>query len=538
MQPLDEDEAQSTDLSPEASEEAFAARVDALANDPRGSELLLDLLREDHPVYDQRGAATVVLMRGWVLLAISRRDLTDAALRFVLEELDTGIDPYLVAAAARALRSYPRPGPALAPFVMRALDQIRYRDDPVSFDGYGEYGTPASATSPVRELLATLTWLGPHARAALPDLEAFTRAGGLSRKAMADATSALESIHASTKNGTIAEADSCCALPSAFADGSWLPWRERRESTSIAETTFEDHDGTDCTFRDLFHGQPSIVVFFYTRCDNPLKCSLTVTKLATVQRLLAERGLDDRIRTAAITYDPGFDSAKRIGVYGKDRGVRMDERHCMLRATSGMSALQAHFALGVNFIESIVNRHRVEAYVLDAQGRVAASFGRVRWDERAIVDRAVQVLDEKDPDVASEADTTERVHAARAIAPVFATIAAAGVALFPKCPVCWATYMSMFGIAGLSQLPFPSWLQPVLAMALLANVASAWVRARVTGRVTGPLLVSAGAIAIIGSRVEAGIPGMGTWGVALVCLGSLMSALPSSIHQSLRAARS
>ena len=533
MEPLDEADAQ----SPDVSDVAFAARVDALAVDPHGSATLLELLREDHSIYDQRGAATVVLMRGWVLLAIARRELTDEALRYVLEELDTGIDPYLVAAAARALRSYPRPGPALAPFVKRALDQSRYHDDPVSFDGYGEYGTSASATSPVRELLATLTWLGPHARAVVPDLEALVREGGLSKKAMADATSALESIRAATRNHAIVDEARCCELPSAFVDGSWLPWRDRRDSTSIEALTFEDHDGIACSFRDVFRGQPSIVVFFYTRCDNPLKCSLTVTKLAAVQKLLAERGLDDRIHTAAITYDPGFDSAKRIGVYGKDRGVRMDARHRMLRATAGMNALRAHFALGVNFIESLVNRHRVEAYVLDAQGRVAASFGRLLWDERAIVDRAMQVLDERDREAASDTNTFERVHAPRALAPLFGTIAAAGVALFPKCPVCWATYMSMFGIAGLSQLPFPSWLPPVLAIAMLANVASAWFRGWVTGRLAGPLLVSAGVIAILASRVESGLEGAGPWGVALVCIGSLMSALPSSPLQSLRTAR-
>jgi hypothetical protein len=96
-------------------------------------------LREDHPFYDERGAAAIVRMRGWVLLALARASVSDAALIFVLEELDTGIDAYLVTAAARALRSYPRPTEALAPFVMRALTRIRYRDEPVSFENYGDY---------------------------------------------------------------------------------------------------------------------------------------------------------------------------------------------------------------------------------------------------------------------------------------------------------------------------------------------------------------------------------------------------------------
>ena len=36
------------------------------------------------------------------------------------------------------------------------------------------------------------------------------------------------------------------------------------------------------------------------------------------------------------------------------------------------------------------------------------------------------------------------------------------IAFFPKCPICWAVYMSMFGSLGLSQLPYMGWLLPVL----------------------------------------------------------------------------
>ena len=147
-------------------------------------------------------------------------------------------------------------------------------------------------------------------------------------------------------------------------------------------------------FDEFFVGQPSIVVFFYTRCDNPFKCSLTVTKLARVQGLLAARGLAVGSQTAAITYDPAYRSPNRLSTYGKNRGVRMDARNRMLRAVDGNERLRAHFALGVSFIESLVNRHRIEAYVLDREGRIAASFERVRWDEHEVVNRAVEVLHE------------------------------------------------------------------------------------------------------------------------------------------------
>ena len=63
----------------------------------------------------------------------------------------------------------------------------------------------------------------------------------------------------------------------------------------------------------------------------------------------------------------------------------MNAHHRMLRATDGMDALCAHFGLGVNFIESLVNRHRIEAYILDAEGRIAVSFERIHWDEQQVV---------------------------------------------------------------------------------------------------------------------------------------------------------
>ena len=68
----------------------------------------------------------------------------------------------------------------------------------------------------------------------------------------------------------------------------------------------------------------------------------------------------------------------------------------MLRAIEDNDALREHFELGVNFIESLVNRHRVEVYILDASGRIAVSFERIHWDEEKIVTCAVEMLKEKD----------------------------------------------------------------------------------------------------------------------------------------------
>ena len=74
----------------------------------------------------------------------------------------------------------------------------------------------------------------------------------------------------------------------------------------------------------------------------------------------------------------------------------------MLRTLDGLDPLRDHFNLGVNFIESLVNRHRIEAYVLDAEGRIAASVERIHWDEQQVVDRAIEMLKEKSGETKSK----------------------------------------------------------------------------------------------------------------------------------------
>lgn len=508
------------------SESQFAGLVDVLSCDPAKRAELTDLLREDHQVYDQRGTAATVRMRGWILIALGRAGLTDNTLLFVLEELDTGRDAYLVAAAARALRSYPTPKAAFAPFVLRAIENIRYHDEPVALDRYGEYATSNTGTTPVSELLATLTWLGPHAREALPELKTWqANPSGIFQKFRGEVEQALEAIEGGRSIDEANQDSCCCKLPAGLGDARFWTPDSRRSSVTIESTLFEDHDGATITFGEFFRGHPSIVVFFYTRCDNPQKCSLTIAKLARLQKSLAEQGLADRISTSAITYDPAFDVPERLAGYGRNRGVRLDSHHRMLRAVEGGDALRRHFKLGVNFIESLVNRHRVEVYVLDASGRVAASFERIHWVEQKVIDRAAELLQEERRAPLSarrSSNSTPRPTTAIAMAGMLGSV---GYAFFPKCPVCWAAYLSVFGLTSLERIPYSAWLQPILVFLMLLNLLSVWARSRATGRMGAFFLVAAGAVAIILSKLGLGLESAAAWGIALTLAGSLLSAM-------------
>ena len=138
--------------------------------------------------------------------------------------------------------------------------------------------------------------------------------------------------------------DICCTLPSCLGLKTWT-FHQQESTEAVDAIVFEDQDGASVEFRKFFIGRPSIVVFFYTRCDNPWKCSLTVTKLARVQQLLKDRGISDVVQTVAITYDPGFDLPTRLRDYGQDRGVHFDAHHRMLRTIKGYATLRKHFDL-------------------------------------------------------------------------------------------------------------------------------------------------------------------------------------------------
>jgi protein SCO1/2 len=376
-------------LSPYTPEERIAEFADAVRQAPEQRDLLLPLLPERIPLYRGRSTNQTIRMRGYVLAAFEDAGLPDQALPFVLEELESGRDAYLVAGAAKALRGMTNPSSQLAPFLLKAVGNIRDMDDALSFEAYKPDWPLPRHTTALGEIFRTFAWLGAHAQSVLPDLETMLADGGAEFSTAARA--GLERAIAAIRSDTPKSGGGCCGSATLQPiDLSPAPaWR----TGSIPDVQLEDQDGHTLSYQDVFAGKPCIAVFFYTRCNNPNKCSLTITKLARLQQAIAGQGLDGRLRTAAITYDPGFDVPARLRLYGADRGVTFNRDHRMLRARTGFAHLQERFQLGVNFIGSTVNRHRIELFVVDAEGELAATFSRLQWDVQEVLDRARALLE-------------------------------------------------------------------------------------------------------------------------------------------------
>ncbi len=363
-----------------------AAQIDAARLRPDAGAVLVDLLAEQSPLYAGLGSSEAERLRGYVLASFDGIGLPPEAIPCILEALETDLNPYVVAAAGRALRNAAAIPPEALELVVAAIARLRSNDDVVSFADFSPIPDPANAVSALTDLLLTLTQLGPRATHALPALQLLVRRDGAGystvvRAAMANALRAMSEPDASPTG--------CCnADPDHHGDdhgdvSSWRPPCASMIRAALGELELENQDGDRLTFSNAFGGKPTALAFFYTRCMNPSRCSLTVTKLARIALRLADERIDANV--AAISYDPRFDRPGRLKAYGADRGMRFSPSSSLLRTVGPFDPLRDTFDLGVGFGPVTVNQHRVDLLVLDHSLAVTDRFERRIWDDKAVL---------------------------------------------------------------------------------------------------------------------------------------------------------
>jgi cytochrome oxidase Cu insertion factor (SCO1/SenC/PrrC family) len=357
----------------------LAARVDELRRQPDAGRELVGMLAEQSPSYAGRGTNETERVRGYVLASFKSAGLPPEGVPFVLEELELGNNPYTVAAAARALRGAREVPPDAPALLVRAIERLRGADEVVSFDRFRPAPTREDRVTALTEVARTVAELGPRARPALDELRRLLNAEGgtFSHVVAAELARAADAV----ESGGGATAGACCPEHEPAAAP---PVPASTAATELADLALEDQDGTRLSFSETFAGRPTVLTFFYTRCQNPGKCSLTVTRLARLARSCAAEGLEANV--AGITYDPAFDRPARLRTYGADRGMAFSARCRLLRTLGPFDPVRATFELGVGFGPATVNRHRLELFVLNPAMAATAQFERRLWGETTVLD--------------------------------------------------------------------------------------------------------------------------------------------------------
>nr|HEV8009144.1 SCO family protein [Bradyrhizobium sp.] len=369
-------------IAPDRSGTAEVAdNIIALRSAPDRREELVALLPEQSPVYRGLSANAAERLRGFIFASFETVGLPHSAVPFVLEELESGINPYTVAAAAKALRGAAEIPDKTFALLVAAAERIAANDDTVQYETIDPADRTVQRTTALTEIIRTVAASGPRARPLWTAIEMMAARGNMCADAMAAIQQAR--LHLSANAG-----ESCCCAAPPLA----LPTKSRA-FRNVDDLVLEDQGGDTFKYEDFFHGRPSVVTFFYTRCMNPEKCSLTVSKLAALQRRLVAMNLATRINVGAFTYDPAYDHPRRLQTYGLDRGFHFDDRNRFLRTVGSFAPIRDKFDLGVGFGAVTVNRHSVELLILDAEGASVREFRRVQWDEADVVAAVQAALD-------------------------------------------------------------------------------------------------------------------------------------------------
>jgi protein SCO1/2 len=218
----------------------IAEHVLSIRRSPARREELVALLAEQSPIYRGLGTGDAERIRGFVLASFETLGLPESALPFVLEELETGINPYTVAAAAKALRGSRQVSDRTLALLVAAARRIESNDDNVQYDTMDPGDRVPPRTSALAEIVRTIAALGAKARPLWDAIDAMVARDTVS----ADAMTASEQVRRNVSGQ--ADEPCCCAAPPALV----LPGKAAVHD--IDAVALEDQSGATFAYGGFF----------------------------------------------------------------------------------------------------------------------------------------------------------------------------------------------------------------------------------------------------------------------------------------------
>ncbi len=174
----------------------------------------------------------------------------------------------------------------------------------------------------------------------------------------------------------------------------WFAANQRTELDCL-EVEFTDQDGRKGQLSD-FRGRPMVISFFYSRCENRLKCPATVAKFGELQQSLQSAGLNKSVTQLMISFEPQYDTPGRLNSYAKSHGMKCNDDCRMLQLEEKfMPQVVKNLDVPVNYNSGWVNIHGVVLYLVDDTGRLVRKYHTLLWDNQAVVADLTKLLKEE-----------------------------------------------------------------------------------------------------------------------------------------------
>ena len=470
-------------------------------------------LNERNAIYTNRGSNELIQVKGFILADFEHCGTPGECLPYIREELQAGDHPYLIAAAAKALRGYHPPVQEALAWLLCPFANL-LGDDAFTFDSPDPKMNGKKQTTAFAELFETFKWYGPYAIDYAERLVALSKSKNISFTA-AQQKSLRNTVNI-IRSAAITEQSPCCEVRQQSFRGIYPKVADR------SGITIEDQDGKNLPFNEFFTGKPTLLTFFYTSCMNPAKCSLTINRLGCLQKEIRAR-YGESIKIAAISYDSTFDEPYRLKHYGINRGFTFDDESRFFRITGGMELLSHMLGLGVHYKDGIVVMHGLGLYILDTNANVTASFQRKLWEQAEVLELLASAFSDKTP---------TRHRQLQPLRQLSSILAGVGIAFFPKCPFCLMIYLSALGISGATTMKLGPYLLPAVILFAGLNVFLLFKRCK-RGSSYLPLYVMLGGmILVLTAHFTTSIP-LKTFGLILIFAAAVFNSIPKNICQAI-----
>lgn len=176
----------------------------------------------------------------------------------------------------------------------------------------------------------------------------------------------------------------CCC--NAWLDGKstdWIP-PERRLALETLPITCENSHSRSATLAEWISG-PTLLMFFYSRCDNPLMCDRTASSVAKLQE---QSALPGGARLLLMTFEPDVDDAAALQRFATLHNIDTTKGNVQLLRVTERNALEKlllELSVPVAFSTGSVGIHDHAGYVFDHQGRLARVYLGVLPDHDDVI---------------------------------------------------------------------------------------------------------------------------------------------------------
>ena len=179
-------------------------------------------------------------------------------------------------------------------------------------------------------------------------------------------------------------------------------------------------------------------------------------------------------------------------------------------------------------------------FLLNETGAVVDSFLRIQCEPQQVVAAVESIVfpDRSDSPRHTESDRTvqDSDPDCHTRMPSFVSaVLALLVAFFPKCPMCWISYMSVMGIGVAESVPYSPWLLPVIVVLLFLNLSFQYRSAKSRNGYFPFFLSLAGSVVLVFSAISVA-PSRWMWipGLTMIWGASLLQALSYSAFNRLK----